>query len=121
MRSCCPAAQPSVWTPPVAPRRLCANRERYHFPVRAGVMCAFRSYRKQPSSTLRAVRPRTGAVPPDRDLGYAAACAVACHFALGSAGAGIGATTATVKGGVGLGQRTTRNDHAVAAIAVVMR
>jgi L-aminopeptidase/D-esterase-like protein len=60
-----------------------------------------------------------GRFAPYRDLGYAAACAVACDFALGSAGAGIGATTATVKGGVGSASALTRNDHAVAAIAVV--
>ena len=56
---------------------------------------------------------------PYRDLGYAAACAVERDFALGSVGAGIGATTATVKGGLGSASAVTRDGHRVAAIAVV--
>ncbi|MFD2238521.1 P1 family peptidase [Aureimonas populi] len=39
--------------------------------------------------------------PPYRELGYEAAASAAHDFALGSAGAGAGATTATVKGGLG--------------------
>src|SRR5881227_1330987 len=40
-----------------------------------------------------------GRFPPYRDLGYAAAAAAGSDFALGSAGAGMGATTANFKGG----------------------
>jgi L-aminopeptidase/D-esterase-like protein len=42
-----------------------------------------------------------GRYPPYRELGYAAACATGKDFALGSAGAGLGARTANLKGGVG--------------------
>ncbi|KQP03516.1 peptidase T4 [Methylobacterium sp. Leaf99] len=42
-----------------------------------------------------------GRFPPYRDLGYAATRAAAVDFALGSVGAGTGATTANLKGGVG--------------------
>jgi L-aminopeptidase/D-esterase-like protein len=60
-----------------------------------------------------------GRFSPYRDLGYAAACAVGRDFAMGSVGAGTGATTATVKGGLGSASTVTRNGHTVAAIAVV--
>jgi L-aminopeptidase/D-esterase-like protein len=42
-----------------------------------------------------------GRYAPYRDLGHAAACAAARDFALGSVGAGTGATTANLKGGIG--------------------
>lgn len=42
-----------------------------------------------------------GRYPPYRDLGYAAAVAAARDFALGSVGAGTGAATANLKGGLG--------------------
>src|ERR1700755_831948 len=40
-----------------------------------------------------------GRFAPYRDLGYAAAAAAASDFALGSVGAGLGATVANLKGG----------------------
>ena len=49
-----------------------------------------------------------GRFSPYRDLGYAAACAVGRDFALGSVGGGAGATTATVKGGLGSASSVTR-------------
>lgn len=42
-----------------------------------------------------------GRYPPYRELGYAAACAAGRDFALGSVGAGLGAGTANLKGGLG--------------------
>ena len=42
-----------------------------------------------------------GRFPPYRDLGYAAAVAADLDFALGSVGAGLGATTRSLKGGIG--------------------
>src|SRR5258708_917981 len=42
-----------------------------------------------------------GRFSPYRDLGYAAAAAAGADFALGSVGAGLGATTANFKGGLG--------------------
>ena len=60
-----------------------------------------------------------GRFPPYRDLGYAAAAAAGGDFALGSVGAGLGATTATFKGGIGSASAATRGGIRVAALAVV--
>jgi L-aminopeptidase/D-esterase-like protein len=60
-----------------------------------------------------------GRFPPYRDLGYAAACAASGgDFALGSVGAGLGATTANFKGGLGSASAQT-GGVTVAALAVV--
>ena len=42
-----------------------------------------------------------GRYPPYRELGYAAAAGAGAAFPLGSAGAGLGATTVSLKGGLG--------------------
>ena len=61
-----------------------------------------------------------GVFSPYRDLGYQAALAAAPgDFVLGTIGAGTGATTATVKGGVGSASAITSTGHIVAALAVV--
>lgn len=61
-----------------------------------------------------------GMVSPYRDLGLAAARAAAPGvFALGSVGAGTGATTATVKGGIGSASTVTEQGFTVAALAAV--
>ena len=60
-----------------------------------------------------------GRFPPYRDLGYAAAAAAAREFALGSVGAGMGATTANLKGGLGSASARTDSGITVAALAVV--
>ena len=60
-----------------------------------------------------------GRFPPYRDLGYAAASAAGSDFALGSVGAGLGATTANFKGGLGSASAITAGGITVAAIAVV--
>ena len=60
-----------------------------------------------------------GRFPPYRDLGYAAARAAGADFALGSVGAGLGATTANFKGGLGSASARTEAGTAVAALAVV--
>jgi L-aminopeptidase/D-esterase-like protein len=61
-----------------------------------------------------------GIFSPYRDLGYQAAAAAAPgEFALGTIGAGTGATTATVKGGLGSASALTATGHIVAALAVV--
>lgn len=60
-----------------------------------------------------------GRFPPYRDLGYAAAAAAGEDFALGSVGAGLGATTATLKGGLGSASAKTSSGALVAALAVV--
>ena len=60
-----------------------------------------------------------GRFAPYRDLGYAAAAAATADFALGSVGAGLGATTANFKGGLGSASAVTAGGIAVAALAVV--
>jgi L-aminopeptidase/D-esterase-like protein len=60
-----------------------------------------------------------GRFPPYRDLGHAAAAAASGEFALGSAGAGMGATTANFKGGIGSASAATGDGVMVAALAVV--
>src|SRR4051794_12679749 len=60
-----------------------------------------------------------GRFSPYRDLGYAAAEAAGEDFALGSVGAGLGATTANFKGGLGSASAATAAGVKVAAIAVV--
>jgi D-aminopeptidase len=60
-----------------------------------------------------------GRFPPFRDLGYAAAEAASDSFALGSVGAGLGATTAGLKGGLGSASAKTDGGVTVAALAVV--
>src|SRR3954452_13213983 len=59
-----------------------------------------------------------GRYPPYRELGYSAAVAAAEEFSLGSVGAGLGATTVNLKGGVGSASATTRG-FTVGALAAV--
>jgi D-aminopeptidase len=54
--------------------------------------------------------------PPYRDLGYAAAARATEEFALGSVGAGLGATTVNLKGGIGSASAITRGDYLVGAL-----
>jgi L-aminopeptidase/D-esterase-like protein len=60
-----------------------------------------------------------GRFAPYRELGYAAAAAASQNFALGTAGAGLGATTANFKGGIGSASAVTPGGVGVAALAVV--
>ena len=60
-----------------------------------------------------------GRFPPYRDLAYAAAAAAGSDFALGSVGAGLGATVAQLKGGLGSASAKTPGGVGVAALAVV--
>jgi L-aminopeptidase/D-esterase-like protein len=60
-----------------------------------------------------------GRYPPYRELGYEAAKSAGVNFALGSAGGGLGATTANLKGGVGSASAITRDGITVGAIVVV--
>jgi L-aminopeptidase/D-esterase-like protein len=50
-----------------------------------------------------------GRFAPYRELGYAAAAAAGIDFALGSVGAGLGATTANFKGGLGSASAATQD------------
>jgi L-aminopeptidase/D-esterase-like protein len=60
-----------------------------------------------------------GRYPPYRDFGYAAAAGAQADFALGSIGAGTGATTANFKGGVGSASAQTIDGCTVGALAAV--
>jgi L-aminopeptidase/D-esterase-like protein len=60
-----------------------------------------------------------GRFAPYRDLGYAAAAAANASFALGSVGAGLGATVSNLKGGLGSASAATPGGVKVAALAVV--
>jgi L-aminopeptidase/D-esterase-like protein len=60
-----------------------------------------------------------GLYPPYRELGYAAAKAAGADVTLGSAGAGLGATTVNLKGGLGSASAQTRGGITVGALVVV--
>ncbi len=60
-----------------------------------------------------------GRFSPYRELGYEAAVNAAQDFALGSVGAGLGATTVNLKGGLGSASATTADGITVGAIAAV--
>src|SRR5256886_665494 len=60
-----------------------------------------------------------GRFPPYRELGYAAAQAASSEFVLGTVGAGCGATTLNLKGGLGSASAITRDGHTVGALAAV--
>jgi L-aminopeptidase/D-esterase-like protein len=60
-----------------------------------------------------------GRYPPYRELGYQAAATATVDFALGSAGAGLGVNTATLKGGVGSASAQTPSGITVGALVVV--
>jgi len=57
--------------------------------------------------------------PPYWELGRAATLAASETFALGTAGAGYGATTATLKGGLGSSSTRTSAGHVVGAVVAV--
>jgi D-aminopeptidase len=59
-----------------------------------------------------------GRFPPYRELGYAAAARAGSDFALGSSGAGLGATTVNLKGGLGSASATC-GGFTVGALAAV--
>lgn len=60
-----------------------------------------------------------GKRPPYQDMAYAACESAALDFDLGTAGAGYGATTANLKGGLGSASTRTQNGWTVAALAAV--
>lgn len=60
-----------------------------------------------------------GRFPPYRDFGWAACEAAGQDFALGSVGAGLGATTAGHRGGLGSASMVTEDGYTVGAIVAV--
>jgi L-aminopeptidase/D-esterase-like protein len=61
----------------------------------------------------------TGRFPPYRELGYAAAKTANSDSPLGSVGAGTGATTENLKGGIGSASANAPSGHIVGALAAV--
>src|ERR1700735_4195204 len=60
-----------------------------------------------------------GRYPPYRELGYAAIAAASADFALGSVGAGTGATTVNCKGGIGSASAQTADGCVIGGLAAV--
>jgi D-aminopeptidase len=60
-----------------------------------------------------------GRYPPYRELGYEAARSAGADFALGSAAAGLGATTVNLKGGIGSASAATSGGITVGMLVVV--
>ena len=60
-----------------------------------------------------------GRYPPYRELGYEAAKTAGADMTLGSVGSGLGATTVSLKGGIGSASAQTRDGLMVGAIAAV--
>ncbi len=60
-----------------------------------------------------------GRYPPYREFGYAAAASAGVDFALGSVGAGTGATTVNCKGGIGSASAQSPEGFTVGALAAV--
>jgi L-aminopeptidase/D-esterase-like protein len=60
-----------------------------------------------------------GRYPPYREFGYQAAAAAGLDFRLGTEGAGVGATTVDLKGGLGSASAQTKDGITVGAIAAV--
>jgi L-aminopeptidase/D-esterase-like protein len=60
-----------------------------------------------------------GRYPPYRELGYEAARMADAEFKLGSVGAGLGATTVNLKGGIGSASATTRDGVTIGALVAV--
>jgi L-aminopeptidase/D-esterase-like protein len=58
-----------------------------------------------------------GRFPPYRELAYTAAAHAGEDFALGTVGAGFGATTATLKGGIGSASAVTPDGFRIGAVA----
>ena len=97
--SCCPAARPSASMPPPACRPGCASRAAAS-QVRDGAR-ADRAGRDPVRPAVNGGDKNWGRYPPYRELGYEAAASAGADFALGSVGAGLGATTVNLKGGIG--------------------
>lgn len=60
-----------------------------------------------------------GRYPPYRELGHAAAAAASRDFALGTSGAGYGATTQNLKGGLGSASTVLEDGTVIGALAAV--
>jgi len=60
-----------------------------------------------------------GRYPPYRELGYEAARTAGTDFGLGSVGAGLGATTVNLKGGIGSASAATRDGITIGALVAV--
>src|SRR6185437_5011585 len=111
----CPAARHSASIPPRGYRRGSRNRAAASPWARR----AYQSCRRPFYLTSITAATRTGRFPPYRELGYAAATRAAAVFALGSVGAGAGATTVSCKGGLGSASAQSSEGPIVGALAAV--
>ena len=84
-----------------------------------GPACGCRSCRRRSSSTSRTAATRRWGENPYRRLGAAALAAAGEDFALGSEGAGTGAMTATLMGGLGSASFVTEAGTTVGALVAV--
>ena len=112
----CPAAPPSASMPAPACRRSCASKAAAlrSATVRVPIVCGAALF-----DLLNGGDKNWGRFSPYRDLGYAAAARRAATFALGTAGAGFGATTVNLKGGLGSASALTGRGHTVGALVAV--
>ena len=114
--SCCPAARRSGSTPPPACRPGCASRAAA---LRSATPRADRAAARS-CSTCSTAATRTGAASrPIASLAMRRPRPPALDFALGSAGAGFGATTVNLKGGLGSASAVTRDGLTVGALVAV--
>ena len=97
-------------------RRCCASRA-------AAIRSAPRACRSCPGAILfdllNGGDKDWGRYPPYRELAYTAAANAGEEFALGSVGAGTGATTVNLKGGIGSASAVTADGFTVGALAAV--
>ena len=116
MRSSCRAARPSGSMPAAASRLICTSRagDLPSRDARVPLVCGAVLF-----DLLNGGDKNWGRYPPYRELGYVAAAAAAETFALGTAGAGFGATTINLKGGLGSASAITGRGHTVGALVAV--
>ena len=113
--SCFPAARPSASMPPPACRPGCASRAAASVRDARGADRAGRD----PVRPAQRRRQELGPLPALSRARLRGGESAGADFALGSVGAGLGATTATLKGGVGSASAMTRDGITVGALAVV--
>ena len=111
-----PAGLPSAWTRPPGVQALLREKGRGFAigDIRVPIVCGAVLF-----DLLNGGNKKWGRYPVYRELGYAAAAAADRSFALGTAGAGFGATTVNLKGGLGSASALTRDGHMVGALVAV--
>ena len=115
-RSCSPAARLSGLTPRRASRRRCASRAS----ASTSADTACRSCRPPSCSTFAMAATRIGAaIRPIANSAIEAVRAAASDFAIGTEGAGTGALSSGLKGGLGSASTMLDNGVTIGALAAV--